>query len=118
MTNNDLPTQNHHGTQAPVKTYGMRRQKKHLNETDLLAVMVAVVCLIATVITISPRMMVAWRLGLKRQVSHHGLQPVPRVLRQVILTTLNIPSASNHRVSVEHNESMPERRRAKSFPNV
>ena len=80
MTYNDFPTQNHHGTQAPVKTYGMRRQKKHLNATDLLAVIVAVVCLAASVITISPRLIVAWRLGLKRQVSHHYLQPVPPLL--------------------------------------
>ena len=80
MTNNYLPIQNHHGIQAPVKTYGMRRRKKHLKETDLLAVIVVVVCLVASVITISPRLIVAWRLGLKRQVSHHCLQPVPPVL--------------------------------------
>ena len=77
MTYNDFPTQNHHGTQAPV---GMRRQKKHLNATDLLAVIVVVVCLAASVITISPRLIVAWKLGLKRQVSHHCLQPLPPLL--------------------------------------
>ena len=76
MTNNDFPTQNHHGTQV-LKTYGVRRQKKHLNETDLLAVIVVVVCLIASIITISPRLIVAWSLGLKRQVSYRCLQPVP-----------------------------------------
>ena len=80
MTKNDLLTQDHHETQAPVKTYGMRRQKKHLSETDILAVMVVVACLVASVITISPRLMVAWRLGLKRQVSHHCLQLVPPLL--------------------------------------
>lgn len=81
MTNNDdFTTRNHHGTQAPVKTYGMPRRKKLLNETDLLAVIVVVVCLVASVITISPRLIVAWRLGLKRQVSHHCFQPMPPVL--------------------------------------
>ena len=80
MTNNDFPTQDHHGTQAPVKTYGVRRQKKHLNRTDLLTVVVVVVCLFASVITISPRLYVAWKLRVKRQVSHHCLQPVPPLL--------------------------------------
>ena len=61
----------HHVPQAPVKTYGMPRRKKHLNETDLLAVVVVLLCFLSTFVTISPRMMVAWRLGLKRQVSHH-----------------------------------------------
>ena len=67
----DLLTQGHHVPQAPVKIYGMPRRKKHLNETDLLAVIVVLLCLTGSVVTISPRMMVAWRLGLKRQVSHH-----------------------------------------------
>ena len=80
MTNKDLLTQNPHGTQAPVKSYGMRRQKKHLNEIDLLAVIVVVACLVASIITISPRLIVAWKLGLKRQVSHHCHQPVPPLL--------------------------------------
>ena len=80
MPNNDYPTHYHHETQAPVKTYGRRRQKKHLNATDLLAVIVVVVCLAASVITISPRLIVAWKLGVKRQVSHHCLQLVPPLL--------------------------------------
>ena len=61
----------------------MRRPKKHLNETDLLAVLAVVVCLVASVITISPRLTVAWILGLKRQVSHHCLRSVPTLLLQV-----------------------------------
>lgn len=73
MTNNDLSTQDHDGTQASFKIYGMRRQKKHLNRTDLLAVIVVLVCLGASVITISPRLMVAWSLGVKRQLQIIGL---------------------------------------------
>ena len=80
MTNSYFSTHYHHGTQAPVKTYGRRRQKNHLNATDLLAVILVVVCLAASVITISPRLIVAWRLGVKRQVSHHCLQLVPPLL--------------------------------------
>ena len=71
VTNGDeLLVQSHHVPQAPVKTYGMPRRKKHLNETDLLALIVVLLCFIGTVVTISPRIDVAWRLGLKRQVSH------------------------------------------------
>lgn len=72
-TNDDPPIQEHHVPQLPNQTYGKLRRKKHLNETDLLAVVAGLLCLIAAVVTISPRFAVAWRLGLKRQVSHHCL---------------------------------------------
>lgn len=75
VTNNDdPPTQGHLVPQAPVKTYRMSRRKKYLNKPDLLALIVLIVCFVASIVTISPRMMFAWRLGLKRQVSQHCLQ--------------------------------------------
>lgn len=45
--------------------------KKHLDETDFLAVIVVLLRLIAAIVSISPQLIVVWRFGLKRQVSHN-----------------------------------------------
>lgn len=119
VTNNDgLPTQGYPVPQAPIKTYGMSRRKKHMNESDLLALIVLVVCFVASIVTISPQMMFAWRLGLKRQVSHHYLELALRESGKTAWTIAKNYLVPNHRLSTEYNEPMLERHRTKDFPDV
>lgn len=76
--NSSTPPEGGQVPQPMIERYGKSRRKKHLNETDVLAVIVGLLCLIAAIVTISSRLSVAWKLGLKRQVSEHCLRHLSR----------------------------------------
>ena len=101
--------------QTPNPTYGILRRKKHVNETDLLAVIVSLLSFVAAVVTTSPRLVVAWKLGLKRQVSlHYLLLLISGHLLEHILN----PPATSYWFPFKHNELVPERRCTEVFSIV
>lgn len=60
----------HHSPQPPIGICGKSRRKKHLHETDVLAMEIVFLCLVAAIVTASLRLIVAGRLGLGLDVAY------------------------------------------------
>ncbi|MCJ1460318.1 hypothetical protein MMC28_010697 [Mycoblastus sanguinarius] len=56
-----------------IQSLGESSRRKHFKVLDLLALLTAWLCFAVSVITITPELDVAWRLGLKRQLQVIGL---------------------------------------------
>ncbi|KAL2058931.1 hypothetical protein ABVK25_000223 [Lepraria finkii] len=65
-TSRDLPN-------PTVHPIGEACWKKHLYSLNILAVVIALICLVVAIVTIAPFSIVPWRLGLKRQLQMVGL---------------------------------------------
>ena len=59
-------------TSSSNTSFGILSRKKLLHATEILAVLVSIICLAAAVIVVSPSLTVAWKLGVKRQLQVIG----------------------------------------------